>query len=68
MVKQRNQTRRRIQKKRGGSSGLIETGAVPFGLFAIQHLISRKKKNKTNKKRRKTNKYYKNKSNRYYKK
>ena len=68
MVKQRNQTRRRRQKKTGGSSGLVETGAVPFGLFAIQHVFSRKKKNKTNKKRRKTNKSYKNKSNRYYKK
>ena len=67
MVKQRNQTRRQRQKKTGGSSGLVETGAVPFGLFAIQHLFSRKK-NKTNKKRRRTNKSYKNKSNRYYKK
>ena len=71
MVKQRKQTQRRgrQQNKKGGKrSGLVETAAVPFGLFAIQHVLSRKKKRNSSTKKRKTNKSYKNKSNRYYKK
>ena len=71
MVKQRKQSQRRGRqhyKKGGKRSGLVETAAVPFGLLAIQHVLSRKKKRNSSTKKRKTNKSYKNKSNRYYKK
>ena len=31
-------------KKGGKKAGVLETATVPFGLFAIQHLIARNKK------------------------
>ena len=63
MAKQKQS--RTLRKKQGGKkSGLLETAAAPFGLFAIQHLLSKKlaktkKRKRTNKnkrnKKRKTN-------------
>ncbi len=45
--KQRTQNKRTLKRrtrnrKGGKKTGLIETAAVPFGLFAVQHLLSRK--------------------------
>jgi hypothetical protein len=66
--KQRNlrrRTQKRRQNKRGGKkSGLLATAAVPFGLFAIQHLASKKYGRKS----RKSKKSRKNKTNKSYRK
>lgn len=65
--KRRNKNKRNksMRRRRGGNrSGVLETAAVPFGLFAMSHLFSRKKKSK----RRRTNKSYRKKKNKSYKK
>lgn len=46
-IKKKNKrTKRRTQRKRrkgGKKTGIIETAAVPFGLFAVQHIMARRK-------------------------
>lgn len=54
----KNAKRRNTQKRGGKKRGVLETAAVPFGLFAISHLMSRKKRSKARKtiKKQKINK------------
>ena len=56
--------KKRKNNKGGKKTGLLETAAVPFGLFAIQHLVSRKSRKTKKGKRRLTNKKWKKKMNR----
>ena len=61
----RRKRNKSMRRRRGGNrSGVLETAAVPFGLFAISHLFSRKKKSK----HRRTNKSYRKKKNKSSKK
>tara|TARA_B110000003_G_C16611812_1_gene519759 strand:+ start:769 stop:999 length:231 start_codon:yes stop_codon:yes gene_type:complete len=58
---QRNIRKSRKNRRGGEKKGIIETAMVPFGLFALQHVVSRNnkkmKKRKTLKKGKGKNKF-----------